>query len=151
MISRPPARAAAGDALRVDIGKGRALANNNPGNLEFHDQPGAKLSDDGRFARFRSPEDGMKALERDLRAKQTGRSRTGVNGDTRLDHFAAVWLGGADNPENDYATYVDSLVYVLRDLGVRPSTPIGQIPTWALADAVAYLESGTTVSRETLE
>lgn len=150
LLMKDTLRAQSGDALIVEIGKGRAVSNNNPGNLEFHHQRGA-IGSDGRFAQFRTPEEGLEALARDLQAKQTGQSNTGVTADTTLAHFASVWLGGKFNPENDFQAYVDGLVYLLRDFGAKPSTPIGQIPNWALTDAVAYLESNTRVSRETLE
>lgn len=40
--------------------------NSNPGNLEFHGQPGATRATGGRFARFASQQEGLDALARQL-------------------------------------------------------------------------------------
>lgn len=108
----------------------------------------------GRFAQFRTPEEGLEALERDIRAKQSGNSVTGLDGSATLEHFSQVWLGGRANRENSRETqrvHLDGMMFMLRDFDVTKRTPIGTIPTWALAQAVAYVESETLVVRSLKE
>ncbi|MFQ5472785.1 MAG: hypothetical protein ACE5FA_07875, partial [Dehalococcoidia bacterium] len=135
--------------VSVEIGAGRGRANNNPGNLEFLEQRGARLGEDGRFAAFRSPEDGLAALDHQVRLYQSGRTRTGLGPQSSVRELAATYLGGAENPENDFDQYLSNLVFALRDWNVTENTKISKIPTAALVDAIAWIESNAIVSRET--
>lgn len=133
-----------GDSIAVDIARGKAARFNNPGNLVWAGQSGAMPDrESGEFAQFRTPEAGMAALERDIRAKQSGSKGLGPNASLRL--FVQVWLSGRGPAEVN--RHVSNIAYMLRDWDVTENTPIGKIPSWALADAVAWAESHTTVAR----
>lgn len=137
--------------MSVEIGSGestRPARNNNPGNLKFKNQPGAGLEDaapDGKrqFARFGSPEAGMAALERQIRAYQSGRTDTGVRPDSTIREMMAIYT-----PEGDFETHLNNVIYALRDYNAKAETRINRLPTEAIADAVAWAESNTIVRRE---
>lgn len=85
----------------------RGIRNNNPGNLEYRGQTGATLEDNAnpRFARFRTPEEGLAALAGQLR-------RYGQRG---VDTVGAVISKYAPSIENDTPGYTGS---VARQMGV---------------------------------
>jgi hypothetical protein len=69
----------------------RAVANNNPGNLKFANQPGATQDEKG-FAKFATVDDGWNALQNDLQAKiSRGEYAT-------LNDLMNVYSPNSDNP-----------------------------------------------------
>lgn len=111
-----------------------AQRNNNPGNLRFNNQKGATKGDRG-FAKFNSYEEGYQALLNDLKAKQTGKSRTGLKSSSTLQDLINVYAPKADN--NDPTSYANT---VAKQLGITPGTPIGDLNTDQLAKAMAQVE-----------
>ncbi|EOZ1526159.1 hypothetical protein [Enterobacter hormaechei] len=95
--------------------KNRSFRNNNFGNLEFAGQAGAVLENknskgEQRFARFNTPEEGMRGLGNQLMLYATGRSKSGKR-DT-IDSILNVF---APNNENNTEAYKASLA---KSLGV---------------------------------
>lgn len=89
----------------------RGIRNNNPGNVEYDGTPWQGLADpptDGRFARFVSPEYGIRAMARIL---DTYRARHGI---TTVAGIIDRWAPSHENPTNVYASYV------AERLGVSP-------------------------------
>ena len=111
--------------------------NNNPGNLRFIGQRGGAQGQGG-FARFDSPEAGFQALVNDLKAKQSGKSVTGLDGNSTLKELVFKFAPPNENDSEGYARFV------AQKLGVDINTPIGRINTISLAKVVALKESSTT-------
>ncbi len=111
-----------------------AFKNNNPGNLEFAGQSGAILGDDGRFAKFETPEAGFSALIGQI-GLDAGR---GLTLEGYVNKFAPA--GGKDN--NNPALYAANMA---KALGVDPKTPLSQIDPQKLAQAQVQQESSTKV------
>lgn len=88
--------------------------NNNPGNL--------KDPNTGAFRTFNTPEEGYQALEKDLLAKMTGATSTGLTANSSLLDFAKVYAPSSDN--NNPTTYANNLA---KQLGVTPTTKIGTL------------------------
>lgn len=122
-----------------------SIANNNPGNLNYAGQEGAEIgspnSSGGNFAKFATPEDGFAALMKDLAAKQTGNSSTGITGASSLSEWARIY-----NTRPVGETIDQYASKIAQQCGVTSDTPINQIDTFAFAQAVARAESSTTVS-----
>lgn len=95
---------------------GRARANNNPGNLRFAIQREAIGTDEANYSRFSTPQDGWEALLADIRAKMTGRTRTGLGPGSTLAELIAVYAPEADR--NPTAAYIQ---FVAREVGVAAS------------------------------
>ena len=100
-----------------------AIANNNPGNLKFANQPGATQDSSG-FAVFKTADEGAQALINDLTAKYNSGKYSTVN------DLMSVYSPDSDNPaSSDYAnggnqttpssglTYNDAQKYVDAGLG----------------------------------
>lgn len=115
-----------------------ALVNNNPGNLRLAGQKGATQGE-GNFAKFQSPEAGFQALINDIRAKQTGRTRTSLKPTSTIRDFAFVFAPPSENDSEKYARDIAGF------LGLDINTPIGEIDTNDFAKAVARKESSTKV------
>lgn len=105
---------------RVALGSGRnqtnlprGIRNNNPGNIEFRPTNAwrGQTGSDGRFARFATPEAGLRALAIDLGTK----SRRG------LTTVRSILNTYAPPSDNDTAAYIRS---VARELGVDPNARI---------------------------
>lgn len=111
-----------------------AAKNNNPGNLEFKNQPGAVLAPDGRFAQFSTPEAGFQALISNVTANQSGNM-------TLADYITKYAPPSVDG--NNTKQYIDN---ASKALGVIPGTPMSQIDPTKLAAFQAKQESSTTVS-----
>lgn len=94
----------------VGNGAPRGIRNNNPGNIEHRSDTRwqGQAGHDGRFARFETPEHGLRALSRDLGTKM-GRGLTSVR--SILETYAP-------RGENDTDAYVAA---VSRSLGVAPT------------------------------
>lgn len=109
-----------------------AFRNNNPGNLGFARQEGA-VRGAANFARFESPEIGMRALEQQVRLDRE-RGMT-------LEEFAYKY---APAHENDTERYIQNLE---RTTGLSRSSPMRYAETRKISDAIARLESSTVVTR----
>lgn len=92
----------------------RGIRNNNPGNLEYSKTNPwvGQTGDDGRFAKFETPEHGIRALGRNLLSYQ----RQGI--DTVSD-IINRWAPPSDN--NDTDAYIQA---VCAQLGVTPNQPL---------------------------
>ncbi len=95
-------------------GDARGIRNNNPGNLEFSNSNPwqGQAGSDGRFAKFETPEHGIRALGRNLLSYQ----RQGI--DTVSD-IINRWAPPEDN--NDTGAYIQA---VCAQLGVGPDQQI---------------------------
>lgn len=111
-----------------------AERNNNPGNLRFIGQKGASKGDKG-FAKFNSYEEGFQAMVNDLKAKQTGKTSTGLNSNSSLQDLINVYAPAADN--NNPTSYANT---VSKLLNVPINSRIGDINTNDLAKAMASVE-----------
>ncbi|WP_227136588.1 hypothetical protein [Kosakonia radicincitans] len=95
-------------------GNERGIRNNNPGNLEFAGQDGA--TSDGRFAQFRTPFEGLRAMSRQLLRYYDGKT-TGKQLRTVSD-IVSTW---APKSENDTLAYI---AHISQMLGVSPDAQI---------------------------
>lgn len=111
-----------------------AQRNNNPGNLKFNNQVGAIQGDAG-FAKFNSYEQGYQALLNDIKAKQTGKTKTKLGPNSSILDFMNVYSPSSNN--NNPKALSQTLA---KGLGVDPSTPIGGLDTKKLADLIAINE-----------
>ena len=113
-----------------------SYVNNNPGNLVYAGQEGAKRgekrSDGTYWAKFSTPDAGFNALQNQVKL-DASRGLT-------LNSFINKY---APSSENDTKTYV---AQVSQRLGVDPRTPISQIDTRELAKEIARKESNTRIS-----
>lgn len=91
----------------------RAQRNNNPGNLR---RAGDNGIDDNRYGRYSDASLGWAALNNDVRAKITGRTRTGLRPDSTLYQFFSVYAPQTENPTVAYTRFV------ARQLGIMSST-----------------------------
>lgn len=115
---------------RVSIPQSSRLAfvNNNPGNLRFVGQQGATKGENG-FAKFSSPEAGVKALESQIKL-DASRGLT-------LQQFINKYAPPTENNTNQY------LAQMTQILGVPPTTKISNVDIKRLTQAIALKESGT--------
>lgn len=92
----------------------RGVRNNNPGNLEASSSNPwvGQTGSDGRFAKFETPEHGIRALGRNLISYQ----RQGID---TVDEIINRWAPPSDN--NDTAAYIKS---VCAQLGVKADQPL---------------------------
>lgn len=92
----------------------RGIRNNNPGNLEYSKSNPwiGQNGDDGRFAKFETPEHGIRALGRNLLSYQ----RQGID---TVNDIINRWAPPGDN--NDTSAYVK---VVCAQLGVHPDQQI---------------------------
>lgn len=95
-------------------GDERGIRNNNPGNLEFAGQDGAVS--DGRFAKFRTAFEGLRAMSRQLLRYYDGKT-TGKELHTVSD-IVSTW---APKNENDTLAYI---AHISQMLGVSPDAQI---------------------------
>jgi len=108
-----------------------AYVNNNPGNLRFADQEGARKGEGG-FAAFDTPAAGFKALQNQI-ALDTKRGKT-------LSGFVSKYAPPSENNTSQY------LAQATKELGVSPNTPLSQIPVEALARFMIKKESGSSLA-----
>lgn len=120
----------------IKLGSKLALKNNNPGNLRYIGQPGATPGAGG-FAKFNSPEDGVRALYADIESKKAPGGKLGPN--STLSEFVGVY---APPSENDTKLYIQQLA---QRLGVSPTTKISSISTSQLAREIAKKESSSVI------
>ena len=115
----------------VQITKGAGVKNNNPGTLRYAGQPGATGVPGKGFAKFKTPEDGFRALERQI-SLDTSRGKT----------LGAFISGYAPPVENETGNYIK---FMEKELGVTRDTKLSDLNTYAVAKAVAKFESGTVI------
>lgn len=113
-----------------------ASKNNNPGNLEFRGQPGAVVSEDGRFAKFPTPEAGFRAIIDNVEANKKS--------PLTLEGYIHKYAPAGEN--NDPKTYAKNAATAL---GVPLDTPLANIDSTKLAQFQAHQESGTQVNTGT--
>ncbi|MFA2493526.1 hypothetical protein GQE75_02950 [Escherichia coli] len=123
-------RAVSGGAAGV-----RGIRNNNPGNLEYSDTNPwvGQAGSDGRFAKFETPEHGIRALGRNLISYQ----KQGVD---TVNDIINRWAPPEDN--NDTASYIQA---VSAQLGVEPDQPVNASDPdtlKALCAAIIHHENG---------
>ncbi|MFW7247193.1 lytic transglycosylase [Enterobacter sp. BNK-34] len=115
----------------------RGERNNNPGNLNFAGQAGAELErPGGRFARFETAFDGLRALSRQL-LLYAGR---GINS---VEKIISTWAPASDN--NNTAAYIQA---VSQRLGVNPQAAlnINDPQTMsALMSSIIHHENGRNI------
>lgn len=119
----------------------RGERNNNPGNLNFVGQAGASLErPGGRFARFETAFDGLRALSRQLML-YAGR---GIN---TVDKIISTWAPASDN--NNTAAYIQA---VSQRLGVNPQAALNLNDPQtmsAMMSSIIHHENGRNIySRE---
>ncbi|EMP0039482.1 lytic transglycosylase [Escherichia coli] len=119
----------------------RGERNNNPGNLNFAGQAGASLeSPGGRFARFETSFDGLRALSRQLML-YAGR---GINS---VEKIISTWAPASDN--NNTSAYIQA---VSQRLGVDPRVALNMKDPQtmsALMSSIIHHENGRNIySRE---
>ncbi|PNO81431.1 hypothetical protein MC77_022150 [Citrobacter koseri] len=120
----------------VAVGGVRGIRNNNPGNLEYSKSNPwvGQTGDDGRFAKFETPEHGIRALGRNLMSYQ----RQGI--DTVSD-IINRWAPPTDN--NDTTAYIKA---VCEQLGVSADEPLDSSnpdTLKALCAAIIHHENGS--------
>lgn len=119
----------------------RGERNNNPGNLNYAGQSGASLErPGGRFARFETAFDGLRALSRQLML-YAGR---GIN---TVDKIISTWAPASDN--NNTSAYIQA---VSQRLGVNPQAALNLNDPQtmsALMSSIIHHENGRNIySRE---
>ncbi|EKN4228987.1 hypothetical protein PXM05_000124 [Escherichia coli] len=122
--------------VKGDIGDTRGIRNNNPGNLEASSSNPwvGQTGSDGRFAKFETPEHGIRALGRNLISYQ----RQGID---TVGEIINRWAPPSDN--NDTAAYIKA---VCAQLGVTANQPLDASnpdTLQALCAAIIKHENGT--------
>lgn len=126
-VTGPSARAR-GNAGIGGGGVPRGVRNNNPGNIEANPRSRwqGQTGSDGRFARFETPLQGLRALSRDLGTKM-GRGQTTIR--SILSQYAPP-------SENNTAAYITA---VSRRLGIGPDDRIDPNDVRARAGLMAAI------------
>lgn len=129
---------AAGSSRAVSAGGdgARGIRNNNPGNLEYSKSNpwSGQTGDDGRFAKFETPEHGIRALGRNLLSYQ----RQGID---TVNDIINRWAPPDDN--NNTSAYIEA---VCAQLGVTPDQPLDASnpdTLKALCAAIIHHENGS--------
>ncbi|EFI4457673.1 hypothetical protein GXV26_000682 [Escherichia coli] len=117
-------------------GGARGIRNNNPGNLEYSKTNPwvGQTGDDGRFAKFETPEHGIRALGRNLMSYQ----RQGID---TVSEIINRWAPPAD--KNDTMSYIKA---VCEQLGVSADEPLDASnpdTLKALCAAIIHHENGS--------
>ncbi|MBJ9142284.1 hypothetical protein [Citrobacter koseri] len=120
----------------VTAGGVRGIRNNNPGNLEYSKSNPwvGQTGDDGRFAKFETPEHGIRALGRNLMSYQ----RQGID---TISEIINRWAPPTDN--NDTTAYIKA---VCEKLGVSADEPLDSSnpdTLKALCAAIIHHENGS--------
>jgi len=126
----------------VPAGTSVAARNNNPGNLKFAGQAGARpgpmLPDGTQFAVFDTPDAGMAANVNQLRIY-------GTRGINTVEKIINTWSPAGAHGNNAQST-ANYIAHVARTLGVPPNQPLDMANPQvlqAIAQAQAPFESGT--------
>ncbi|EPJ2735105.1 hypothetical protein QK313_00300 [Klebsiella michiganensis] len=122
--------------VKGDSSDARGIRNNNPGNLEASSSNPwvGQTGSDGRFAKFETPEHGIRALGRNLISYQ----RQGID---TIGEIINRWAPPSDN--NDTAAYIKA---VCAQLGVTANQPLDASnpdTLQALCAAIIKHENGT--------
>ena len=115
--------------IKVKQQNGKEIANNNPGNLEFHGQPNAIRN--GRWAKFSTPEIGFRALMKDVQAKQS-RGLT-------IKELIYAYAPPNENDTEKYIADINRLTNSKRNDKASNLDPI------YLARQIALLETGSII------
>ena len=103
----------------------RGIRNNNPGNIEFYNQPGASIETKGsRFARFSTPEQGINAMSKQLDLYYTGKSRNVTKPINTIQDIITTWAPPKNKKgqvENNTAVYIAA---VAKSMGVAPTAKL---------------------------
>lgn len=121
------------DEISVEIPEASRLSfvNNNPGNLRYANQSGASKGEGG-FAKFKTPEDGFKALINQIKVD----ARRGLT----LASFITKY---APPTENDTQGYID---FIASATSTSPNVPIARMDLGKLARLIARKESSSNIS-----
>jgi murein DD-endopeptidase MepM/ murein hydrolase activator NlpD len=116
----PPTSASSEVALSPKQQRVRGLRNNNPGNLDFHGQPGASRETlpngtPGRFAKFGTQSEGLYALTTQLQRDIGGKNRNAPGVRNTLASLIATYAPAKDN--NNVQRYTALLV---KATGLQP-------------------------------
>ncbi|END8474862.1 hypothetical protein ABMP67_001072 [Escherichia coli] len=117
-------------------GGARGIRNNNPGNLEYSKTNPwvGQTGDDGRFAKFETPEHGIRALGRNLMSYQ----RQGID---TVSEIINRWAPPTD--KNDTMSYIKA---VCEQLGVSADEPLDALnpdTLKALCAVIIHHENGS--------
>ncbi|EME2055566.1 lytic transglycosylase [Cronobacter sakazakii] len=116
----------------------RGIRNNNPGNIEFRGQSGATLErPGGRFARFETAYDGLKALSRQLMRYFEGKT-TGKPLQT-LNDIISTWAPGNENNTGAYIAQLSKMMGVAPDAILNLKDP--QVMS-SLMNGIIHHENG---------
>lgn len=116
----------------------RGIRNNNPGNIDFRGQSGATLErPGGRFARFETAYDGLKALSRQLMRYFEGKT-TGKPLQT-LNDIISTWAPGNENNTGAYIAQLSKVMGVAPDAILNLKDP--QVMT-SLMNGIIHHENG---------
>lgn len=116
----------------------RGIRNNNPGNIDFRGQSGATLErPGGRFARFETAYDGLKALSRQLMRYFEGKT-TGKPLQT-LNDIISTWAPGNENNTGAYIAQLSKMMGVAPDAILNLKDP--QIMS-SLMNGIIHHENG---------
>lgn len=119
-------------------GEPRGIRNNNPGNIDFRGQSGATLEKPGgRFARFETAYDGLKALSRQLMRYFEGKT-TGKPLQT-LNDIISTWAPGNENNTGAYIANLSKMMGVAPDAILNLKDP--QVMT-SLMNGIIHHENG---------
>lgn len=116
----------------------RGIRNNNPGNIDFRGQSGAMLErPGGRFARFETAYDGLKALSRQLMRYFEGKT-TGKPLQT-LNDIISTWAPGNENNTGAYIAQLSKVMGVAPDAILNLKDP--QVMS-SLMNGIIHHENG---------
>ncbi|MBJ8823607.1 hypothetical protein [Citrobacter europaeus] len=116
----------------------RGIRNNNPGNIDFRGQAGATLEKpSGRFARFETAYDGLKALSRQLMRYFEGKT-TGKPLQT-LNDIISTWAPGNENNTGAYIAQLSKMMGVAPDAILNLKDP--QVMS-SLMNGIIHHENG---------
>ncbi|WP_145498549.1 lytic transglycosylase domain-containing protein [Yersinia bercovieri] len=116
----------------------RGIRNNNPGNINYVGQDGASLErPGGRFAKFETAYDGLKAMARQLMRYFTGKT-TGKPLQTLTD-IISTWAPGSENNTSAYVAQLSKMLNVHPDAVLNLENP--QVMS-ALMGGIIHHENG---------
>ncbi|HDL7084435.1 TPA: lytic transglycosylase domain-containing protein [Yersinia enterocolitica] len=116
----------------------RGIRNNNPGNINYVGQDGASLErPGGRFAKFETAYDGLKAMARQLMRYFTGKT-TGKPLQTLTD-IISTWAPGSENNTGAYIAQLSKILNVHPDAVLNLENP--QVMS-ALMGGIIHHENG---------
>lgn len=114
-----------------------SVKNNNPGNIKISkDTWQGSSGDDGTFVTFKTPQDGVRAMAKDLQTKIK-------RGDNTLSKIIPQWAPSAD--KNDPDAYIKSVANMT---GIDPTKPLDSSDIFSVVKAMTTVE-GTRGSLDT--